>query len=94
MTINVRGAVSAARSYLSSLQDMIGPQIEDLRLEEVELSEDKTFWLVTLGFSRPTDKDNNPLGDILTLPKPQREYKVFKVDAETGEVQSMKIREV
>jgi hypothetical protein len=57
----------------------------DLRLEEVELSGDRSQWFVTLGYSICEDG----LG-IRSV----REYKIFTVDATTGEVQSMKIREV
>jgi hypothetical protein len=94
MKIDVRQAVIAAKEYLQSLKDQIGRQIEDLRLEEVELSEDKNFWLITLGFSRPADRAKNPLADLTDSPKYEREYKIFKIDSQTGEVQSMKIREV
>ncbi|OCR01902.1 hypothetical protein BCD67_05305 [Oscillatoriales cyanobacterium USR001] len=92
LNIDVRAAVSAAENYLTSLQDKIGLTIQDLRLEEVELSEDKTYWLITIGFNRLTDTANNPLG-LPTIPHHEREYKIFKIDAETGEVKSMKIRQ-
>ncbi|MBW4491830.1 MAG: hypothetical protein KME26_01705 [Oscillatoria princeps RMCB-10] len=94
MTIDVRSAVIGAKQYLQSLQDQIGMLIDDLRLEEVELSEDRKFWLITLGFSRSADKAKNPLADLIDSPKYEREYKIFKINSETGEVQSMKIREV
>ncbi|NEO54923.1 MAG: hypothetical protein F6K54_18680 [Okeania sp. SIO3B5] len=41
--INVRSAVSATKSYLTSMIDLLGA-IQDIRLEEVELSQDKKFW--------------------------------------------------
>jgi hypothetical protein len=64
-----------------------GPD-SDPSLEEIELSKDGRYWLVTLGFSisRPNYEQ---------LPKflrvPLRKLKVFKVDAATGRVLSMKI---
>jgi hypothetical protein len=79
---------------------MISNQVQDLRLEEVELSEDKKFWFVTLGFERPVVQRKNSLSELMPAPalppdyKYEREYKIFKIDAETGEVQSMKIREL
>lgn len=94
MTIDVRKAVGAAQQYFGSLQDMIGYPTEDWRLEEAELSEDKKHWFITLGFIRPVDKTSNPLANFMETPNYEREYKVFKIDATTGEVQSMKIREV
>ncbi|HAG85777.1 MAG TPA: hypothetical protein DCL61_32720 [Cyanobacteria bacterium UBA12227] len=92
MKIDVRGAVMAAKQYFQSLQDMIGQQLQDLRLEEVELSEDKQFWFITLGFDRPANK-NSLLKDIVP-PNYERVYRIFKIDSESGEVQSMKIREL
>ena len=92
--VDVRSAVVVASEYFSSLQDMIGNQIEDLRLEEAELSEDKEHWFITLGFIRPVDKTSDSVHDWMENRIYEREYKVFKIDATTGEVQSMKIREV
>lgn len=99
MKTNVRDAVIAAKNYFQSLKDMINNKVEDLRLEEVELSEDQKFWFVTLGFECPVAQKKNSLSELLphqlaASPQYEREYKVFKVDSETGEVQSMKIREL
>lgn len=91
--IDVREAVNIAEKYFDSVKDMMGLQVNDLRLEEVELSEDKNFWLITLGFNRLTDTAKNHLG-LPTIPRHEREYKIFNIDAQTGEVKSMKIREV
>jgi hypothetical protein len=99
MNVDVRGAVVAAENYFKSLKDKISNQVQDLRLEEVELSEDKNFWFVTLGFERPVIQRKKPLSELLPAPalppdyKYEREYKIFKIDVKTGEVQSMKIRE-
>jgi len=92
--VDVRSAVVAARKHFSSLEDLIGFGTEDLRLEEAELSEDKKHWFITLGFIRPVDKTSNPLADLMATRNYEREYKVFKIDATTGEVKSMKIREL
>ncbi|MDB9323982.1 hypothetical protein PN483_18795 [Nodularia spumigena CS-591/04] len=96
MKIDVRGAVVAAKKYFEDIQDMIGNSINDILLEEVELSENKQYWYVTLGFSRPVAKSERTLiPDVISVAtKTEREYKIFTVDAETGEVKSMKIREV
>lgn len=89
--IDVKTAVSAAYNYLISIQDMMGNELQDIRLEEVELFEEKNFWSITLGFDNPVKTKN--LLDI-QLGLPQREYKVFKVNAHTGEVEAMKIRKL
>lgn len=96
MQIDVRSAVIAAKQYFENIKDMMGDSINNILLEEVELSENKKFWYVTLGFSRPVAKNEKSLiPDAISLvTKTEREYKMFIVDAETGEVKSMKIREV
>jgi hypothetical protein len=53
----------------------------ELSIEEIELDEDG-FWLITLGIS-----------DYGFGIKPAS-YKIFKIDANTGEVKSMKIRTI
>ncbi|NJO79529.1 MAG: hypothetical protein HC827_14105 [Cyanobacteria bacterium RM1_2_2] len=91
-------AFHAACQYLESVQEMIGGKLEDLRLEEAELSDDRNFWLITLGFDVPI-KSLNTIGELLTVPNVykktyRREYKTFKVNAQTGEVEAMKIRQL
>lgn len=93
--IDIKTAVGSAYKYA---QDMIGDQLEDLRLEEVELSEDRHFWLITLGYDVLV-KNRSQLEEILTPPNfPKkifrREYKLFRVNSETGDVEAMKIRQV
>lgn len=87
-TVNVQVAARNATNYLQNLAPHIGSQITDVRLEEIELSEDEKFWFITLGFNRPI---NDPFTGILQ-PQTQRDYKQFKIDAETGKVKAMKIR--
>ncbi|MDF5717484.1 MAG: hypothetical protein PUP93_27370 [Rhizonema sp. NSF051] len=95
MKLDARGAVMAAKKYFDEIQELIGSTLQDILLEELELSEDKNFWLITLGFNRPVLKTKNPLfPELVASPEYKREYKLFKIDSETGEVQSMKIRQV
>ncbi|MGB3205869.1 MAG: hypothetical protein WBB28_12840 [Crinalium sp.] len=97
--IDVRNAVQLATNYLQDIDSIYPPtsHLQDLRVEEVEISEDKTYWFITLGFIVPNVgqpfPNQNPLG-ISTLTKPDRQYKIFKIDADTGDVLSMKIREL
>lgn len=81
--IEVKKAVAAALTYAQELGR------SGATIEEIDRTEDDRYWLVTLGFMRP-------LSDLAVLGgyKQQPDYKVFKVDAETGEVLSMKIRVV
>lgn len=67
-------------------------------LEEVELNEDETAWLITLGFDNPHRPSAfqaamDPLAEAMR-PTPARIYKTFKVDAKTGRVLAMKMRPV
>lgn len=77
--IDVKEAAKTASEYLTGLYSLAS--WDDVRLEEVELTEDEKYWLITLSYS-----------DKKLIPR--REYKVFKIDAETGKVQAMKIRTV
>ncbi len=95
--IDVRSAVGAARSYLREVLDQLvesGNQIQGLRLEETELSDDNQYWLITLGFDRPVGEHLDPLQAVVNTKKYERDYRIFKIDAQTGKVQSMKIREL
>jgi hypothetical protein len=64
-------------------------------LEEVEREEgdDTSYWLITIGFTQETEIQSSSPLSRLSLDK-RRRYKRFKIDAETGEVLSMKIRPV
>ncbi|RIH85315.1 MULTISPECIES: hypothetical protein [Calidithermus] len=86
--IDVKQAVQIANDYIQSL--FTERQIPELRLEEVELSQDGSFWEVTLSFVVREPTAYLSLGDAART----REYKVFRINAETGQVQSMKIRKV
>jgi len=98
--IDVKTAVNAAYQYIKSMQDMMDSSLGDLRLEEVEFSEDKSFWLITLGFDVPKKPPKSQLENFITTSLTstpvlyEREYKLFKVNSETGEVEAMKIRQV
>ncbi len=52
------------------------------------MSKDGRFWLVTLGYNAPRP-NNQRLPEFLQVP--MRKLKVFKVEAATGRVLSMKI---
>jgi hypothetical protein len=82
--ILVADAANAAMKYFQSLF----PRVRKVSLEEVELSDDEKFWMITLGFELPSDHPDIP-SELLP---PKTKFKVFKVNAQTGEVLSMKIR--
>jgi len=80
--IDVKQAVAIASQYLTELFPDKSPA--NTQLEEVELSEDEKYWFVTLSFTG-TIQGVIPLG---------KSYKLFKINADSGQVQSMKIRKV
>ena len=88
--IDVKTAVGIAVRYIQEL--LPKERLRDLRLEEVERTDDNEHWLVTLGYSTRTDP-STPF-EALGGPRFEREYKVFKVSAQSGEVTFMKIRTV
>ncbi|MBT9316707.1 hypothetical protein [Leptothoe spongobia] len=103
--IDIRGATVTAQKYIQSIEDLLGGPLDNIRLEEAEVSDDRNFWLITLGYDKPTDnKDVAAINQIkLGLPDNRglfgqqlltREYKVLKVNADSGEVESIKIRQL
>ncbi len=74
--LTAKEAAEVAAKYLAELKDM---NRLDISIEEIELTSDENHWLITLGHPR-------------SFFGPTKEYKVIKVDAETGEVLSMKMR--
>jgi hypothetical protein len=82
--INIQQAVSAAMSYVDRFKELM--PYEGVRLEEFNYDEDiGGQWVVTLSFVEPS-----PFAPGLMAPT--RTYKTFTVDASSGNVMSMKIR--
>lgn len=95
--IDVKQAVETAVHYLADL--FAHEDISDIRLEEVELSEDGQTWHVTLSFLRKAKATGQPLVDALRVgsmggTEKTRDFKVLAVRAENGEVTSMRIRQL
>jgi hypothetical protein len=90
--IGVKQAVQAAQDWVRQLYP--DSALQHLRLEEVDVSDDERFWHVTLGWVEPAIRENAftaLAADVRAVP---RVYKTLEVDAQTGAVKSMKIREV
>jgi len=97
--MDVKEAFDIAIKHITSLFS----NISNTGLEEVSYDEEKKEWLITVGFSRPWDyEEENPFSNLNVgslysnkpKPRPIREYKVVTINAETKEVKSIKIREV
>ncbi len=85
--MDVKQATRIAMHYLFELMPALRNQ--NVMLEEVEQSDDGRYWLITLGYDSVSRA-----AVVLGLRGQAREYKTFKVDANTGEVLSMKIRAI
>ena len=83
--IDVKKAADIAKEYLTSFF----PDGENVQLEEVELSQDKKFWKITLSFEGVADA---VASSMLVGKSPK--FKVFTLDAKTGSVISMKRRDI
>lgn len=87
--IDVKEAVRLANEHLVHL---LGEDaVSSVRLEEVELMRKEemavSYWLITLSYL-------SNLSPSLISGLAQRQYKIFKIDAETGEFISMRMRKV
>lgn len=91
--IDVRQAVQSAKNYIQNLQDMLENPLDNLRLEEVEISEDESHWLITLRYD-VEDRSRLPALLINQDKFTSREYKLFQVNSDSGKVEAMKIRKV
>lgn len=90
--MNVKEAVSLAKQHLLDL--FADEKLTNVGLEEIEFNKSADEWVVTLGFSRPWDEPRNTLAAIAQAPHLRRTYKVMRVSNGSGEVVSMKTREV
>lgn len=95
-------AKQAAKLSLEYFKELFpNATISNIALEEVELLEDENRWLITLGFDEPPRprtsshvQINKSFADLFGTASPTRKFKVFKVDARTGKVISMRIRKL
>lgn len=88
--LNVKEAVKRAFEVLADMFDK--ESLREPRLEEVELTGCGDVWSVTVSFVRPTT-----VVDAAELGLPpcfEREYKVIEIQAESGQMLSMKIRQL
>jgi len=84
MPIDARKAAEAAAVYYKDLSN----SESRLTIEEVERDPSDQYWMITLGIA-----DSYGLGGLGSVGKIGA-YKIFKIDADTGMVESMKIRDI
>ena len=83
--INVKEAVKVATAYFAELF----PNAKEVRLEEVEMAEEGPWWDVTVSFEIPAATAMEAI-----LAQRNREYKIIKVNRDSGEPHSIKIRKL
>ena len=84
--VTAKQAAQAAAKYLNEV--CTPPAIENVLLEEIELSGDSRFWQVTLSFKQYPS--SSMLSEVLDTA--EKKLRVFKINGSTGKVVSMKIR--
>lgn len=97
--------IKEAAQQAAEFCQQLFPDAQDILLEEVERDEDDKFWLITISYLAAAGKRagtvvsgtmETALGTTMEqlFPRFERRYKNLRVDAHTGEVVSMKIREL
>lgn len=81
----IRGKEAAVKA-IEYFKEILGP-MSGLSIEEIEFDESGPWWMVTLGYPDPHAPEIFYAGK-------RRLYKVFKINGHSGEVVSMKIKEV
>jgi hypothetical protein len=90
--ISVKEAAYQAFEFIKELV----PEPTGALVEEVEMDDSKNYWFITISF---VVKNDNYLSSSLSAYTPissefERKYKTVKIDANSGEIVSMKIREL
>ena len=88
---DLNSAVKTALKFFRKSFEPTG-KLSNVQLEEIELSDDEKFWLITVGYDNPAAQDLIREKLLLARLVPTRKYKVVRVDADTGRPISIKIR--
>ena len=90
--VDIKEAMDTARN---KIKEVYGQEPANLQVEEIEQSEDGKYWVITLGFNAPPPlKPQNELQKLsFALRPPVRVYRVIKINLESGDFISMKMRE-
>ena len=96
--LTAKQAAKMAIDFVEGFYNDLGQAIQDVMLEEIELSDDGSAWQITVGFSRlgRVNSAINPMIPEVLMSKFERtrQYKVVSVDRVTGDIPKMKIRTV
>jgi hypothetical protein len=89
--MDAKEVVSKAKEHIALL--FADENISNVGLEEVEHDQEFDEWKITIGFSRPWDEPRNPLHNI-AVAGPRRSYKVVRLANKSGDLLSVKNRDV
>ena len=92
--IDIDKAVQAAKDFVQRLYSE--EELRQLRVEEVESADDDAKWFITLGWVEPAVRKVGGSNLFPTSAEYQvspRVYKKLIIDANTAEVESMKMRD-
>ncbi len=85
-------AKEAARKAKGFLIELLGDEVDAIRLEEVGLDEKENFWYITLSYYM---QGHTTLEQLIGTHTGERVYKKFKIQNDPdGKVVDMKIREL
>lgn len=96
--IGVKEAAKQGADFLKNLYE----DASDMLVEEVEMDDHQLNWFITFSYlykKKRDERTSTPLNATLEslsvlYPSRERNYKTLKIDAKTGTVLSMKIREL
>ena len=90
--VDIKEAMDTARN---KIKEVYGQEMVNLQVEEIEQAEEGKYWLITLGFNAPPPMiPQNDLQKLsFALRPPVRVYRVIKINLESGDFISMKMRE-
>lgn len=94
--MDVKDAARIAKQYIGDLFEPEGAR--NIGLEEIEYEGSSQTWYVTIGLSRPWDREEFPsiasITEMMGTPrKLRRDMKVVSIDDASGNVISVKNRE-
>ena len=81
---------------MNFVQELYEAPLPGLQLEEVDISADDHYWLITVGFDRDAELNSQSAVHAWLVQAEAgphvRTYKIVEVDRHTGMAKSMKIR--
>jgi hypothetical protein len=85
--LEIKDAVRIAREHALEMLGYPNPSLEEIELGQ---HQDREVWMITLGFPR----DLEQIAPLARIGADPLQYKRFLIDAETGKMLAMRLREV